>query len=69
MLERLPEAARGQRRLALYKDGYHMLLRDLKAEVPWRDIVGWIENPEQPLSSGADLDAQGRLSRLGKKTP
>ncbi len=69
MLERLPEAAGRRRRLALYKDGYHMLLRDLKAEVPWRDIVGWIENPEQPLSSGADLDSQGRLSRLGKKTP
>ncbi len=25
-----------------YKNGYHMLLRDLQAEVVWRDIVSWI---------------------------
>ncbi len=69
MLERLPEAAAGLRRVALYKDGYHMLLRDLKAEIPWRDIAGWIKNPDKPLRSGADKDADARLSRLGRKTP
>ena len=69
MLERLPGTARDRHRVALYKDGYHMLLRDLKAEIPWRDIAGWIENPDQPLRSGADKDAQARLSQLGKKTP
>jgi alpha-beta hydrolase superfamily lysophospholipase len=69
MLERLPEAARPSRRVALYKDGYHMLLRDLGADVPWRDIVGWIENPDRPLSSGADIDAQARLARMGGQTP
>lgn len=64
MLERWPETARGQRRVALYKDGYHMLLRDLKADVPWRDIVGWIENADRPLPSGADIDALSRLARM-----
>ena len=62
MLARMPEAARGTRRIALYKDGYHMLLRDLKAEVAWRDIVGWIADPEKPLTSGADTNAELRLA-------
>jgi hypothetical protein len=39
-----------------------MLLRDLKAEVAWRDIVGWIADPEKPLTSGADTNAELRLA-------
>jgi alpha-beta hydrolase superfamily lysophospholipase len=62
MLARMPEITRKIRRVALYKDGYHMLLRDLKAEVAWRDIVGWIADPEKPLASGADTDAELRLA-------
>ncbi|MBC8337819.1 MAG: alpha/beta hydrolase [Rhodospirillales bacterium] len=72
MLERLPEAARGRQRIALYKDAYHMLLRDLKAEIPWRDIAGWIEDPNKPLASGADIDSRTRLNDMterAKKTP
>ncbi|MBT3305510.1 MAG: alpha/beta hydrolase [Alphaproteobacteria bacterium] len=64
MLERWPEAARQRRRVALYKDGYHMLLRDLKADIPWRDIADWIDDAERPLKSGADIDALARL--IGK---
>lgn len=54
MLERLPEQARARQRVAFYAEGYHMLLRDLQAEVPWRDIAAWIEDAAQPLPSGAD---------------
>ncbi|MEK7820224.1 MAG: lysophospholipase [Pseudomonadota bacterium] len=54
MLERLPERARARQRVAFYDEGYHMLLRDLQAEVPWRDIATWIEDAAQPLPSGAD---------------
>ena len=64
MLERLPRAAPNQRRLALYPEGYHMLLRDLQAEIPWRDIVPWIGNKDQPLPSGADDKAAERLAAL-----
>lgn len=39
----LSAANRGQQ-LYLYKNGYHMLLRDLQAEVLWQDIVSWINN-------------------------
>lgn len=41
-------------RVALYPKGYHMLLRDLSAEVVLADIVHWIGNPSEPLLSGAD---------------
>jgi alpha-beta hydrolase superfamily lysophospholipase len=59
----LPEAGGGtDHRLALYDDGWHMLLRDLQAEVVWRDIAAWIDNPQAPLPSGADRHAMRALA-------
>ena len=46
---------------ALYATAWHMLLRDLKAEIIWRDIVAWIEDRRQPLPSGADQQAAESL--------
>jgi acylglycerol lipase len=54
MLQSLPAATPGHRRVALYENGYHMLIRDLMAETIWRDIESWIEAPELSLPSGAD---------------
>ena len=51
-MRRMPKD--GRNREALYRDGYHMLLRDLHAKHIWRDIAAWIENPHAPLPSGAD---------------
>mgnify|MGYP005751710519 CR=1 FL=1 len=48
--ERLPDGAR----IALYPDGWHMLLRDLQRETVYRDILGWIGAPGAPLPSGAE---------------
>jgi hypothetical protein len=31
-----------------------MLLRDLKAETSWRDILSWLDNPNGGLPSVAD---------------
>ncbi len=67
MLERLPRTETGKRILAVYENGYHMLLRDLQAEVAWRDIAHWIADPETPLPSGADTDAEARLAGAGGK--
>lgn len=36
---------RGQQRLVVYENGYHMLLRDLQAEAVMHDIAAWLENP------------------------
>jgi acylglycerol lipase len=41
------------RTVAVYPDGFHMLLRDLQREVVYRDLLSWIEDPSAPLPSGA----------------
>ncbi|WP_247886968.1 alpha/beta hydrolase [Azospirillum sp. SYSU D00513] len=46
--------AAGRHVVAVYPDGYHMLLRDLNGGVVVKDIVSWIEDPRTPLASGAD---------------
>ena len=53
----LPANAAMRQRLALYENGWHLLLRDLEAEIVWRDIEAWIENAERQLPSGADKRA------------
>jgi alpha-beta hydrolase superfamily lysophospholipase len=61
MLARMPAAAGagvGSRRVAFYPSGWHMLLRDLQAEVVWKDIAAWIDRPNLPLPSGADGSAR-----------
>ena len=57
----LPAAARQRQRLALYEDGWHMLLRDLGAEVVLDDVSTWIADPGAPLPSGADRRAEAVL--------
>lgn len=57
MLRSLPTDQRWHQRIALYKDGYHMLLRDLEAPTVWRDIEAWLDDPSGPLPSGADAHA------------
>ena len=42
-------------KFALYPKGWHMLLRDLQAKIVWKDIANWINRPDLPLPSGADL--------------
>lgn len=52
---RLPE--HGCVRLAHYRQGYHMLFRDLEGETVMADVVAWIENLTGPLPSAADAVA------------
>lgn len=58
MLSRMPPANGRDRRVALYRDGYHMLFRDLQAPVVHRDVAHWIltrqGDPMAALPSGAD---------------
>lgn len=42
MLATLPRGDKGQHKVVFYKNGYHMLLRDLQAEKVWSDIAEWI---------------------------
>jgi alpha-beta hydrolase superfamily lysophospholipase len=37
---------------AYYPEGYHMLLRDLQAELVFDDVLSFLQNPDAPLPSG-----------------
>ena len=46
--QRLPLRSQRQQQIILYEQGYHMLLRDLQAEIVMQDIVDWINYPDTP---------------------
>ena len=69
MLERLPGSTSGRQRAAIYQTGYHMLLRDLGASVPWKDIAAWTSDPTQPLPSGADTRSLSALIATKESPP
>ena len=50
MLEKMPR--RPNIRLAVYPEGYHLLLRDLHASQPLDDIAAWVKDPRASLPSG-----------------
>ncbi|MBL8699171.1 MAG: lysophospholipase [Alphaproteobacteria bacterium] len=60
-LARLPAAGPDRRRVAIYDNGWHMLLRDLDAARVHGDVAHWIAtrstDPASPLPSGADRQA------------
>ncbi|MFT5538890.1 MAG: acylglycerol lipase [Alphaproteobacteria bacterium] len=54
----------GRTQAAYYATGYHMLLRDLGADVPINDVAHWILTPGTALPSGADnANRQGSAAR------
>lgn len=60
LVSRLPPVPAGQRRVVVYRDGYHMLLRDLKGAIPTRDVAHWALNPGEKLPSEATHPGDGR---------
>jgi acylglycerol lipase len=53
-VDNLPPGCRGRTTFAWYKDGYHMLLRDLEGPAVIADVASWVLSPAAPLPSGAD---------------
>jgi alpha-beta hydrolase superfamily lysophospholipase len=49
--QRLPMQSQVQQQMIIYEEGYHMLLRDLQAEVVLDDIVEWLKYPAPPVLS------------------
>jgi alpha-beta hydrolase superfamily lysophospholipase len=45
---------RADSRLAFYKDGYHLLLRDKEGKKVAVDVLAWVEDHQAELPSGAD---------------
>ena len=62
-LSNLPDTTPTHTIISIYKNGYHMLLRDLQASILWKDIDFWINSFSTPLPSGADNRAQQVLNR------
>ncbi len=60
------DVAENHHMIAFYKNGYHLLLRDLEATVLWNDIDVWINANTTALPSGADKRAQLMLGKLRK---
>jgi alpha-beta hydrolase superfamily lysophospholipase len=56
-------ALRASYRLALYRDGWHMLLHDLQAKRVWADIAAWIDGRRDDLPSGAGVELTAWQSR------
>ncbi len=49
--KRLPSGDQVQQQIIFYKNGYHMLMRDLQSEVVMKDIVDWINaQKKNPLA-------------------
>jgi alpha-beta hydrolase superfamily lysophospholipase len=42
-------------RTVLYPEGYHLLLRDLHADIPLGDMLAWLKNNRAPLPSGFEV--------------
>ncbi len=58
MLERLA----APHRIAIYPEGWHMLLRDLGAQAPLGDIAAWITDRSAPLPSGNERTLERLLA-------
>jgi hypothetical protein len=42
--------------MVLYPAGYHMLTRDLQADVVLQDVVTWIQDTSLPMPSDLEVD-------------
>ena len=67
MLNILPDRATSDWRMVLYPNGYHMLTRDLQAEVVIQDMMTWIHNQTAWLPSAQEIvQGDARLSTLSE---
>ncbi len=60
---RLPQNGVAWHRVALYEDGWHLLLRDLSGGEVLNDMLTWMQDREAALPSGADDNARAYLNR------
>jgi alpha-beta hydrolase superfamily lysophospholipase len=57
---------RPQVRAVYYSKGFHLLLRDLSADLPLSDVTSWIHDPAAELPSGCELRANDLLKDEAK---
>jgi acylglycerol lipase len=66
-VETLKATPRIDMRVAVYDQGWHMLLRDLQAETVLRDIAAWIGDARVALPSGAERNTLPLFSEAEKQ--
>ena len=66
-VDSLPANAQRRQRVALYPNGYHMLLRDLQGATVLADVAAWARDPRAELPSGADSGARAGLTGHGER--
>jgi acylglycerol lipase len=59
LLDRIPADDQGIR-ILLYRNGWHMLTRDLQGERVMEDIAAWLSDRDAPLPSGEEVQAGSR---------
>jgi acylglycerol lipase len=62
MVAALPPGAKSRQKVALYANGWHMLLRDLEGAAVTADVAAWITKHDGALPSGADRTARAALT-------
>jgi acylglycerol lipase len=56
---------RSDSKLAFYRKGYHLLLRDKEGPTVAADVVAWLVDPQMALPSGADAsESQPEMAAL-----
>jgi alpha-beta hydrolase superfamily lysophospholipase len=65
-VDHLPADAQRRQRIALYPNGYHMLLRDLQGATVLADVAAWVHDPRAGLPSGADSGGRALLTGRGE---
>jgi acylglycerol lipase len=53
--QRVMDSYGGERRMAIYARGWHMVLHDMQRERVWRDILTWMTNRAAVLPSGEEV--------------
>lgn len=72
-IQKLVEKLKTPPRIALYPNGYHLLMRDLSREIVWTDVLAFIGDRAAPLPSGYEFARQAFIegkvwSDMARKT-
>ncbi|MDB5395811.1 MAG: putative lysophospholipase [Rhodospirillales bacterium] len=65
-LSRLPA---GNIRVAMYSNGFHMLLRDLDGGIVANDVLAWIDDRSAPLPSGGECKGEAAKAAPCRHSP
>ena len=57
-IQKLVEKLDPAPRIALYPNGYHLLMRDKQRQVVWDDVLAFIDRANGPLPSGFEFPRQ-----------